>query len=997
MKSLDAQALASELRKQLEGEVRFDNGSRALYATDSSNYRQVPIGVVVPRSADDVIATLSTCREFHAPVLSRGGGTSLAGQCCNVAVVLDFSKYMNRILEIDPEKKIARVQPGVVLDWLNEEAKKHKLWFAPDPSTHNRCTFGGMIGNNSCGVHSVQGGKTVDNVYTLDVVTYDGLRLIAGATDDAMLQARIKEGGRLGAIYRDLINLRDRYADLIRQNYPKIPRRVSGYNLDQLLPENGFNVARALVGTESTCVTVLEATLRLLDRPPARTLVVLGYPSVYEAADHITDILKFQPLGLEGVDQHLVDDMKKKKLHPENLKFLPEGHGFLLVEFGGEDKRESDAQGRAMMAALKTRPNAPSMKLYDDEQEESIVWKIRESGLGATARIPGSPDAWEGWEDSAVAPDRLGDYLRALRSLFDRYQYDGALYGHFGQGCVHTRISFDLKTQSGIEKFHSFLDEASSLVVSFGGSLSGEHGDGQSKADYLPKMFGPELMRAFREFKSIWDPEWRMNPGKVLDPYHVTDNLRLGADYHPRVLDTHFTFPDDHGSFAYATERCVGVGECRRRDGGVMCPSYMVTLEEKHSTRGRTHLLFEMLQGQELKKGWRSKEVKEALDLCLSCKGCKSDCPINVDMATYKSEFLSHYYKRRLRPRSAYAFGLIFWWARIASLWPRLVNWVTHAPVLSAIFKWLGGVHQEREIPKFADETFRHWFERRAIHNEGKQRVLLWPDTFNNHFTPQTSIAAVEVLEAAGYQVIIPKKPLCCGRPLYDYGMLTTAKKWLHQILEQLRDEIRLGTPLVGLEPSCVAVFRDELCNLMPNDEDAQRLKQQSFLLSEFLVERANYHPPRLEREAIVQAHCHHHAIFKTDSEKELLKRLGVKFDLLKSGCCGMAGGFGYETPHYDVSVACGERVLLPRVRETPDDTLVIADGFSCREQIEQLGERHALHVAEVAQMALRKQPTAESRQPTVQKEKPALHPLWILLLAFSCCLSAAAYFLITR
>ncbi len=955
-----ARSLAAELRRGIEGEVRFDHGSRALYATDGSNYRQVPIGVVLPKSKEDVLQVIRACREHGAPLLSRGGGTSLAGQCCNIAVVMDFSKYMNRVLEIDSTKKLARVQPGTVLDDLRNPAKKQNLTFGPDPATHNHCTLGGMLGNNSCGIHAQMAGKTVNNTCSIEVATYDGLILNAGWMTDADLDAGIRGSGRKGEIFAGIKRLRMRYADLIRERYPNIPRRVSGYNLDELLPgEDGrFNLGRALVGSEGTLVTILEATLNLVHWPKEQSLVVLGYPDIYSAADHVPDILPFNPIGLEAMDNLLVENMKKKGLHREYLELLPEGKGWLLVQFGGETREESDQHAKDLMEALKRKPNAPNMKLYDDATEEEHVWKTRESGLGATAFVPGEPVTWEGWEDSAVAPDRLGNYLRDLCKLYEKHGYIGALYGHFGQGCVHTRISFDLENPKGVRNFRSFLDDASTLVTQYGGSLSGEHGDGQSKAEFLGKMFGPELLEAFREYKTLWDPQWKMNPGKVVNPYRVDQNLRLGPDYRPWKPETHFKFPDDHGSFAHAALRCVGVGECRRHEGEVknqtMCPSYMVTREEKHTTRGRAHMLWEMLQGNPIRDGWHDDAVKESLDLCLSCKGCKGDCPVNVDIATYKAEFLSHYWDGKLRPRHAYAFGMIDQWARLASLWPGLVNLITQTPGLSRLAKIAAGMPLQRRIPEFAPETFQSWFRNRGLRNQGKPKVILWPDTFNNHFFPETARAAVAVLEDAGYQVDVPQKHFCCGRPLYDYGFLDEAKKYLDRIVSGFAVDISAGTPIVVLEPSCASVFRDELNGLMPERDDAHRLMQQTFLLSEFLDKKANdYRAPQLKRKAILHGHCHHKAIMKTKDERSVLDKMGVDYDELNSGCCGMAGSFGYEKDKYEVSIAVGERVLLPEVRKAGLRTIVMADGFSCREQVLQQTNRHALHLAEVMHMAM--------------------------------------------
>ena len=606
------------------------------------------------------------------------------------------------------------------------------------------------------------------------------------------------------------------------------------------------------------------------------------------------------------------------------------------------------------MAALERSTNPPNMRLLIDKQHAQKVWDVRESSLGATSHVPGEPLTWEGWEDSAVAPEKLGEYLRALRKLLDAYEYRAVLYGHFGHGCVHARISFALQSAEGIAKYRQFVEEAADLVVSYGGSLSGEHGDGQSRAELLPRMFGPELVQAFREFKAIWDPDWKMNPGKVVEPYRLDENLRLGAGYRPWEPQTHFQFPEDHGSLAHATLRCVGVGKCRNYEGGVMCPSFRVTREEKHSTRGRAHLLWEMTKRDVIKDGWRDEQVKNSLDLCLSCKGCKSDCPVGVDVATYKAEFLSHYYESRFQPRSAYAFGNIDIWARMASYAPRLVNVTTQMPVLRDMAKLIAGMPPQRSIPAFAPQTFRAWFERREGENPNGDRVILWPDTFNNYFHPETAKAAVEVLEHGGFRVQLPKQILCCGRPLYDFGMLDRAKRLLLRILEVLAEEISADIPVVVLEPSCAAVFRDEMLNLFPKNELARQLSKQTFLLSEFIRRKADqFRLPQLNRKAIMHGHCHHKSIMKMTDEEEVLRVLGINFETPAPGCCGMAGSFGFEKEKYDTSIAIGELELLPAVRKAPNDYLIIADGFSCREQISQGTNRHALHLAEVIQMGI--------------------------------------------
>ncbi len=947
-RSRKAPALARELRAAVRGEVRFDRGTRAMYSTDASNYRQVPIGVVLPRDAADVEAALAVARRHDAPVLARGGGTSLAGQCCNVAVVLDLSRHLRRILEVDPVRRVARVEPGVVLDDLRDAAERHGLTFGPDPATHDRCTLGGMIGNNSCGVHSLLAGKTDANVESLEVVTWDGLRMEVGATSPEERRRLVAAGGRRGEIYRRLGELAERHGDEIRRRFPRIPRNVSGYNLGQLLPENGFHVARALVGTEGTCALVLAATVRLVPSPRNRVLVVAGFADVFAAADAVPEILATGPIGLEGIDDHLVRALRAKRLHLGAVDLLPPGRGWLLVEMAGDSADEAAARTDALVARLgRLAGGAPAVRRFDDPRLARTVWKTREAALGATAMAPGRPPAWEGWEDAAVPPERLGSYLRRLMALLDEYGYHTNLYGHFGEGCVHTRIDFDLESAAGIGRFREFVERAAHLVVEHGGSLSGEHGDGQARAELLPILFGERLTGAFREFKAIWDPAGRMNPGKVVDPHRLDEDLRLGADYRPWRPRTVFAYPEDDGDLSRAALRCVGVGACRRESGGTMCPSYRATGEELHSTRGRARLLFEMLRGDVVRDGWRSREVRAALDLCLACKACRAECPALVDMATYKAEFLHHHYRRRLRPAAAYALGLSPYWLRLASRAPRLANALLAAPALGAAARAAAGIAPGRALPRLARRRFRRLWRPGA--EAGGERVLLWPDTFNDRFRPATALAAGRVLERSGYRVELPPDGLCCGRPFYDFGFLGAARRHLRRILAALADEIAAGTLVVGVEPSCVAVFRDELPNLFPDDPAARALSRQVLTLAEALA-RPGHAPPLapLEVDAVLQGHCHHQAVMGMGPDRALLDRAGVRVVADDHGCCGMAGAFGFQRRHAEVSRAIGERALLPRVRATGPEALVIADGFSCREQIEQGTGRRPLHLAEV-------------------------------------------------
>ena len=952
----DIAALHAALASNISGEVRFDDGSRAVYASDASNYRQIPIGVVLPKTVEDIVKAVQVCRDFNVPILLRGGGTSQNGQCVNVAVVIDTSKHFNRVLDVNDVFETALVEPGAVCDALRGTAELHHLTFGPDPATHSRCTLGGMIGNNSCGPHSLMAGKTLENVESLEILTYDGARFWVGPVSEDELAQIISEGGRRGEIYARLKALRDRYGDQIRARFPKIKRRVSGYNLDQLLPENGFNVARALVGSEGTCVVTLQAKMKLVHSPQSRVLLILGYPDIYAAADAVPNILPYNPIAIEGLDYRIIGGLRERGLRLDDIALLPEGDAWMMVEFGADAVDQAAQQGKALVAHLNTLPNPPSSMLIDAPDEQSRMWMIRETGASATAISlnPAEPNPVVGWEDAAVDPLQLGNYLREFQALVDRYGYKTSLYGHFGDGCIHARITFDLRSVKGVKIWRDFLHDASHLVVKYGGSLSGEHGDGQAKAEFLPIMFGEELMQAFREFKAIWDPLNRMNPGKLIDAYRADENLRMGPDYNPLKLHTHFAFPQDGGNFSTAVERCIGMGKCRTKEGGNMCPSYRATGDESHSTRGRSRLLFEMMRGELIQDIWSSEAVKESLDFCLSCKGCKSDCPTHVDMATYKAEFLSHYYEKSRRPIQAYTMGMIHRWARLAAYAPRLVNFITRMPLLRDGIKKIAGIAKERTIPRFATHTFRQWFARRKTKSSANPRVILWPDTFNNHFHPETAIAAVEVLEAAGYKVELPRGHLCCGRPLYDFGLLNQAKTQLIEIMETLRQDIEAGVPIVGLEPSCVAVFRDELLNLFPHDVLAQKLSKQVFLFSEFIVGQTNLEIKPLNRNAVVHGHCHHKAVLGMNSESQLMKKLGLDIKTPESGCCGMSGSFGFKPEHYDLSMKIGEKSLLPYVRDAEKETLVIADGYSCREQIGHGTGKRVLHIAEVVQMTLR-------------------------------------------
>ena len=958
--------LGASLSRVVRGEVGFDAATRAVYASDSSNYRQVPLGVVFPLDHDDVVAALEVCRRFDAVVLGRGAGTSLAGQACNVGVVFDTSRHMNRILEIDAGERTARVQPGVVLDDLRDALAPYDLTFGPDPATHAWCTLGGMVGNNSCGTHALYAGKTVENIRTLRVVTYDGTVLDVGPTGEDDLE-RLAAGDDRGAqIYRDLRALATECETLIRGGYPDLSRRVSGYNLDQLLDEHGFDVARSLVGTESTCVLVTEITVSLMPALAHRRLVVMGFADVFVAADHVAQLLDQPLIGLEGFDDVLTRQMRAANLFVENLELLPPGRGWLLCEVGASDAESADRLAEALLAAA---PEAASAVLFSDALRQQRIWQIRESGLGATARPPGEPQNHEGWEDAAVPPERLGEYLRAVQALWDEFGYTGAWYGHFGQGCVHTRNNFDFSTLEGLATYRRYVERAATLCVGLGGSISGEHGDGQSRGELLSLMYEPAMMDAFRRFKAIWDPRSRMNPGKLIDAFPLDTNLRHGPSHRTsQMTPVHFSFAKDKGSMQEAVERCVGVGRCRRDDAGTMCPSYRATRDELHSTRGRAKLLAEMFQGEVTAATWRNEEVFDALSLCLSCKGCVSDCPTHVDMATYKAEFLSNYYRGRLRPLSAYALGFIPWVGRVVGRAPRLVNAVMTNRVLAALVKRPVGITTKRAAPAFALRTFRRSATARRLEVEREPTVVLWPDTFSDQYVPHRTEAIVAVLEAAGQRVVVPDEWGCCGRPLYDAGMLRQAAQTLRRVLDILGPYVATGLKVIVSEPSCLATFRDEMVDLLGDDPRAQLLARSVRSPAEYLDE-IDWTPPTTSpgERVSVHPHCHQRATSGTRSDQRVLERAGFVVEVLDAGCCGLAGSFGFKREHEELSRQIGNDRFVPTLREKSATSTLVIDGFSCQTQAGHLGAPSGVSIPELLATLLAPRPepgaSAERRE----------------------------------
>ncbi|GAA1062574.1 FAD-binding and (Fe-S)-binding domain-containing protein [Streptomyces asiaticus] len=940
-----ADELEQALRRAVRGDVSFDTASRALMTMDASNYRRVPAGVVAPRDADDVAAVLAVCRERGVPVVARGGGTSIAGQATGLGVVLDFTRHMRGIRSLDPERRTAVVQPGVICDDLRTAAGAHGLTFGPDPSTHSRCTLGGMIGNNSCGSHSVAWGTTADNVHELDVLTYGGERVRAaqGLHD---LPARLRDGIR---------SLAGQHLALLRTGFPELPRRISGYALDELLPEKNADLARALTGSEGTLGVVTEATVRLVEAPGARALAVLGYPDESAAAEAAHTLLPYGPLTVEGMAADLV----------AGATGLPKGGAWLFVEVGGATREE--ALSRAQEVARAAAEATTDHTVVADPAGQRALWRVREDASGTATRTPDGSEAWPGWEDCAVPPPRLGAYLRDFRGLMAQHGLRGTPYGHFGDGCIHVRIDFDLLTEPGIRVFRAFSADLADLVVAHGGSLSGEHGDGLARAELLPRMYGPEMVGLFSRFKDLWDPEGGLNPGVLARPQRLDQNLRF--DPLPRrPVDVEFGYPHDKGDFSAAVRRCVGVAKCRNESvsgSGVMCPSYRVTGEEKHSTRGRARLLHEMLAGEVVQDGWRSEEVRDALDLCLSCKGCRSDCPVEVDMATYKAEFLHHHYEGRMRPAAHYSMGWLPVWLRAASLLRAApaANALAGVSPLATLAKRLGGIAPERDIPELAHEPFTRWWRdrvREAARGTGTgpgpgsarpdhgRTVVLWPDTFTNHLSPSVGRSAVAVLEAAGLRVVVPPKPVCCGLTWVSTGQLDRARTVMRRTLDVMAPALDAGLPVVGLEPSCTAALRTDLPELLTTDPRAARLAESVSTFAQALERHApDWQPPRIDRPVVGQTHCHQHAVLGDAAERRLRERAGLT-GTLSGGCCGLAGNFGFEDGHYEVSAACAEEQLLPSVRAAEPGTEVLADGYSCRTQLTQLAGQKGRHLAEV-------------------------------------------------
>ncbi len=956
------------LERDLEGNCNFSEASRALYTSDASNYRQIPLGVVYPKSREDIVLAHRLCAQFSLPLLTRGGGTSQNGQCVNEAIILDCSRYLNRVISIDTEKRTALIDPGVVCDSLKAAAEAHGLTFGPDPATHSRCTLGGMIGNNSCGPHSMLAGKTVENVEALEILTSDGARFWVSDTSAEQFQEICSRPGRQADIYKSLAELANRYANQINEKYPNIKRRVSGYNLDQLLPENNFNVARALVGSEGTCVTVLRAKVTLIENPVFKQLLVLGFTNIFEAGDAVPTIMPFTPIAMEGLDWEIIGGLNERNLRQAEIALLPEGKAWLLVELAESNLPALETKVASFEKNMAKSALVRSCRSVSDPKEIQAMWSIREQGASATALSldPNQPDSIVGWEDTAVDPMQLGDYLRELKALVKQYGYKTSLYGHFGDGCIHARMTFDTRTENGVLQWRRFSEDIAHLVVKYGGSLSGEHGDGQAKAEFLPIMYGEELMQAFREFKRIWDPESRMNPGKLIDAYKMDDNLRYGPSYQTPVLLSQLNFESHPAGLGRASEHCIGMGKCRSHNGA-MCPSYQATGEERYSTRGRAHLIHETLRNDVLKDGWQNEFIADSFEHCLSCKACKTECPTAVDVAGYKAEFMHRHYSSRRRPLNHWVFGFIGKWLPMLSKLSPLVNF-TQSSFLVKPLKQLLTLRDEAQLPKLARHSFQqqlnnnkpekdehfYWFG-----NVNDDPVVLWPDSVNNHYRPHIVQSAINVLCLAGYKVAIPREAFCCGRSLFEYGFLDQAKNLHQQILHSFAPTLPDGADIIVLEPSCLSSFHDELLKFFPNDENAIALSNRCKSIGHFLND-INIELKRTVPNGILHLHCHEKNTPAAAHERELLKQCFENITEPELGCCGMAGTFGIKKQTAHIGDTLFKRKLEPAVNASTKDALLVASGFSCASQF-----------------------AAQSDQEP-QLSKPVLHPIEVLELCMS-------------
>ena len=955
----DTQALVEELGRHVEGEVRFDKMTRAIYSTDASIYQIEPIGVVIPRTDEDVIAVIETARKYGVPVLPRGGGTSLAGQTVGRAIVIDFSNHMRSVVEINAEEGWVRTQPGIILDELNRQLAPHGLHFAPDPSTSNRGNVGGALGNNSCGAHSIVWGKTVDNVLELQAVLSNGEKAKLGPLNGEGLETKMRSDSLEGEIYRKLLTIAEANRDEVQARYPKILRRVSGYNLDELMGADGLNMARFVVGSEGTLLTITEATLRIVPRPKHKALAVLHFRDLMEAMEATTHTLELEPSAVEVIDNMIIRQARTNLEYSRMMDFV-EGDpaALLIVEHVGDSEAELRSKLDTLEGRMKRSGLGYATRRVTEPEAQAMVWAVRKAGLGLMMNAPGDAKPLPFVEDTAVAPEALPQFVKRFNQIVWEHGTTAGYYGHASVGCLHIRPLINLRLQEDVDRMVSIANQVSDLVLEFGGSMSGEHGDGLVRSVWVEKMFGPRLYAAFREVKRAFDPEGIMNPGKIVDAPPMTENLRVTPKSRSLDLKTGFAFSE--GGFAGAIEMCNGQGACRKLDG-TMCPSYMVTRDEEHSTRGRANALRAAISGALPVDALTSRRLYDVLDLCLECKGCKAECPTNVDMAKLKYEFLDRYHKANGQSLRNRIFGNTSELSRLGSFFAPISNWTASTEVFKDLLERFADIDRRRRLPPFASQTFVQWFRARGgspASAATRGQVLLLADTFTNYNHPYLGWSATKVLERMGYQVIIPRTK-CCGRPMLSKGMMDKARANARFNIDSLFPYVERGAKLVGLEPSCVLSFRDDYVDLFAGDSKARAVAENSMLIEEFVLYTLNNSAPGIDwtkkpGKLLFHGHCHQKALVGTGPAMELLRSIpGCDAREIPSGCCGMAGAFGFEKEHYDISMKIGGQVLFPAIRAEQGDFVVVSEGVSCRQQIEDGTGVHAKHLVEVLAEAL--------------------------------------------
>jgi FAD/FMN-containing dehydrogenase/Fe-S oxidoreductase len=955
----DTRSLVEDLRRDIDGEIRADKMTRLLYSTDASIYQVEPIAVVLPKTTEDVIAVVTTADRHNIPILPRGGGTSLAGQTVNRAIVIDFSKYMRSVVELNAEEQWVRTQPGIILDELNTHIHDTGLMFAPNPSTSNRGNVGGALGNNSCGAQSIVWGKTVDNVEELSVVLANGETATFGELSAVALETKMREGGLEADIYRQLFSIGQANRDEVEKRYPKIQRRVSGYNLDEFVDRRDFDMARFVVGSEGTLVTITEAKLKLVARPKFKGLAVIHFKELIESMEATVAVLELAPSAVEHIGSMILRQAQANLEYSRMTDFIDgDPDSLLAVEFTGESESEVESKLDHCMEHMGRKRLGYSIKKLTSAGDQAKLWNVRKAGLGLMMNVPGDAKPLPFVEDTAVSPEQLPKFVKRFDEIVKAHGTEAGYYGHASVGCLHIRPLINLKREDGVEKMASIAEAVSDLVLEFGGSMSGEHGDGRARSPWHEKMFGPQIYDAFRQVKQAFDPKGIMNPGNIVDAPAITENLKISPTYRPLHVETGFGFTEE-GSFAKAIEMCNGQGACRKLSG-TMCPSYMVTRDEEHSTRGRANALRSAMSGALPVDSMTGKRLYDVLDLCLECKGCKGECPSNVDMAKLKYEFLYRYHKANGYPLRNRMLGNVSQLGKLGSFFAPLSNWTMKSSAVKGLIEDTVGIDRRRSMPTYASQTFSQWFRARGdarFNEQARGQVVLFPDTFTEYNYPNLGRAAVKVLEHLGYDVIVPK-PVCCGRPMLSNGMLDKAKHNAAQNVSAVLPFIQGGAKLVGLEPSCILSFRDDYVDLL-GSEAAKTVSKNTMLIEEFVLHAQDNDGATLEYAGepgriVFHGHCHQKALVGTSAAMQVLSQIpGCDPTEIQSGCCGMAGSFGMEKEHYDVSMKIGEQSLFGPIRDQQGEFTVVSEGMSCRHQIDDGTGVEAKHLVEVLADAL--------------------------------------------